>query len=471
VLVFATEIPVDPIRSTYELMALAKKWLGGSPYFKVPKALIPTPKDGEILEANIGNTQVAVGSVNADGCSLTGLRMSRVENNKFLWTTEIVGNKNKTDVFWVSIRVYCEATGSILELPKAKKPVFVKWIVSENFGTGFDADIKVSSQPLALKTSDLDWVAKILSGDSKNRLPVVYVSAGRANHPSVDCARLSTDLSGLAHVLVEPSRLFARRLMDKVDGQNAYSGAIGVYWSAGMGRLEKFLEQAYESPRLMEQAVVGYVEQALANRRPTPSCTWAYLSETISRKTIIDLRATGSTKIDDYVAAFDAEISAKQQQLDTAENEINRLKAEVRKFESWAKSQGSSPLVDGKERDLYQGERRGLLIEILREALTNNVHPDSRRGHIISDIIDANNADTPSTALADKIKECLRNYSSMTRTVRKSLEDIGFEITEDGKHYKLIFMYDKRYAFAVAKTPSDNRAGLNIGGEIRRKLF
>lgn len=134
------------------------------------------------------------------------------------------------------------------------------------------------------------------------------------------------------------------------------------------------------------------------------------------------------------------------------------------------KVEGASPLLDGKERDLYPGERRGLLVNILRDAL-NNLNSDSRRSHLVADIIKANDVGAPSDVLAEQVKDCLRNYSSMGKKERKILEDIGFEITEEGKHYKAVFMDDARYVFVIARTPSDHRAGLNLASDIKKKLF
>ena len=41
------------------------------------------------------------------------------------------------------------------------------------------------------------------------------------------------------------------------------------------------------------------------------------------------------------------------------------------------------------------------------------------------------------------------------------MKDLGFEITEEGKHYKLTYYGDDRYQATFAKTPSDFRSGKN----------
>ena len=49
----------------------------------------------------------------------------------------------------------------------------------------------------------------------------------------------------------------------------------------------------------------------------------------------------------------------------------------------------------------------------------------------------------------------------MSGKLRQELKDLGFEITEDGKHYKLTYYNDERYTIIFGKTPSDVRSGKN----------
>ncbi|GMU46359.1 MAG: hypothetical protein AMXMBFR26_11410 [Porticoccaceae bacterium] len=55
--------------------------------------------------------------------------------------------------------------------------------------------------------------------------------------------------------------------------------------------------------------------------------------------------------------------------------------------------------------------------------------------------------------------------------MRRGLEEMGFSITEEGKHYKLTFQDDDRYTFTLPKSGSDHRGGLNAASDIGRLLF
>ena len=65
----------------------------------------------------------------------------------------------------------------------------------------------------------------------------------------------------------------------------------------------------------------------------------------------------------------------------------------------------------------------------------------------------------------------MTNYSGLNKKLNQELKQLGFTITEDGKHYKLTYFDDNRYTITMAKTPSDGRAGKNNVSEINKKLF
>jgi hypothetical protein len=59
----------------------------------------------------------------------------------------------------------------------------------------------------------------------------------------------------------------------------------------------------------------------------------------------------------------------------------------------------------------------------------------------------------------------------MDAKTRSALAKLGFDISEDGKHYKAVFQGDGRYTFSISKTSSDHRAGKNTASDINKKLF
>jgi hypothetical protein len=274
----------------------------------------------------------------------------------------------------------------------------------------------------------------------------------------------------MAHVLVEPNRPFSLRLMQEVKGENVYGGAVGIYWPDGAGRRAFFIGKQFESPTELQDAVLDEIRLALVNRRPLARVTWAAVQERTSQQRLEDLKKSGSAAINDYIANFDRELSAARQDLADAEREIGRLNSDLRRYQSKAASQAGISLQGIPEQDLFEGE----ILSVIRDALhdaKSRVQPDGRRQHILDALVAANPPTGQAEAYKSALKDLLRDYRSMETKTRDALEEMGFNITEEGKHFKLTYQGDERYVFTLAKTGSDYRGGLNAASDIGKRLF
>ena len=181
------------------------------------------------------------------------------------------------------------------------------------------------------------------------------------------------------------------------------------------------------------------------------------------------LTAAGSQEVDRYIEAFDKERKAEAEQLADAEREINRLRAEIRIYESRRPLGSGLTIQSGPERELYPA-RWALWFE--RPFRMPATHArDSRRKHVLSSVLAANTASEEPSRFRKELKELLRGSTTIDSRIRRGLEQLGFEVSEDGKHYKLVFQGDGRYTFSFPKSGSDHRGGLNAASEITRRLF
>lgn len=135
-----------------------------------------------------------------------------------------------------------------------------------------------------------------------------------------------------------------------------------------------------------------------------------------------------------------------------------------------AGSSETAIVLHSTERDLYDHEKRDLVLEIL-ERYSPNLLENSRRQHILQDILDTNQPAKRRDEIAVELRHLFWDYRSMKTEIRNSLSALGFELIEDGTHYKIIFQQDSRYQITFSKTSSDRRAGRNIVSEIRRRLL
>ncbi|MDE2814076.1 MAG: hypothetical protein OXM01_13675 [Gemmatimonadota bacterium] len=107
----------------------------------------------------------------------------------------------------------------------------------------------------------------------------------------------------------------------------------------------------------------------------------------------------------DYVAAFDGEIAAKDERLAVMERELQRLRAEAYRYEhSGELGDGSITMSHGDEREFYVGERRDAVLAALdrgRQYLTDN----GRRAHLVEDILRANETTDVGADLEASLKD------------------------------------------------------------------
>ena len=59
----------------------------------------------------------------------------------------------------------------------------------------------------------------------------------------------------------------------------------------------------------------------------------------------------------------------------------------------------------------------------------------------------------------------------MITKLKQDMEALGFEIKEDGKHYKVLYNGEQRYIQTMSKTPSDWRIGKISSTELSKLAF
>lgn len=424
-LAFATEFPLNTRHRAPDLVGAIRDWVLGSPHTAFAREeLQGVDQAGEWRRAKPGEVLQGL-SFSSDALDAAALKYTRTDS-RLEWATTIVFSRTSAES-WVAIRVLCESTHPAVRLPPAKKPVLVRLLL-ESMGGAADGILPVRGQVHKLENVDIDLAARLIRGRAGCRLPVVYVSAGFRTEAAVDCEKLASDLSGMAHVVLEPNRAFSLRLKQEVQSQNVYGGTVGVYWPDGAGRRSFFIGSEFESSAELHSALVEEVRSALTNRRPLEQCTWAAVQSVVSRAAIDSLKASGSLELDKYSIEFDKEIEAAKQKLSDAEKEIGRLKAEIKKHEARTAPTSGLGLAVGDEQDFYQGEIQDIVVSALRDASTRVV-ADSRRQHVLRAIVATNPIGGEAEKLRGRLKEILRGSTGLDGRQRRDLEDIGFVIS------------------------------------------
>lgn len=128
-------------------------------------------------------------------------------------------------------------------------------------------------------------------------------------------------------------------------------------------------------------------------------------------------------------------------------------------------------LCRGQEKELYSGELREILQDVLEEALKNGCQPGTRRYDVLRDIHESNPYEHMREKRREALKKVMKGYKVLTPEIKRVLGEMGITVTGEGKHYRLTYYGDERYKDTMSKTGSDSREGLNKVQQIVSKMM
>lgn len=166
------------------------------------------------------------------------------------------------------------------------------------------------------------------------------------------------------------------------------------------------------------------------------------------------------------VKLYDEENQKLKRRVTTLENQLAMLQAQ-----KTTHLKSNEILNVGNEKELYPGEIRELLVDILKTS-RKNIKDNTRRADIIDDLLAHNTVQEIPKKQTQSIKSILKGYKTVNATMLRQLEKIGlFEITR-GKHIKFRYYGDKRYMACLAGTGSDTCCGgMNLANELATRFF
>ena len=168
------------------------------------------------------------------------------------------------------------------------------------------------------------------------------------------------------------------------------------------------------------------------------------------------------------VETFDVDLKKTDEENSRLKQRVSDLETENRILKERLNSINEKPLlVYGKEEEVYPGEIKELLIDILESA---SLKEGSRRADIINDILCSNQTTSSLEERYEELRSILNNYRGLDQDQINRLEKLGFKVTSDGKHHKLTY-HDDRYITTLAKTSSDVRSGKNAVSLIIKNMM
>lgn len=214
--IFFADFPLKRGLNKTELLRECLNWVIDSPHTEISQEEISKLYEASEFELTKGQEALELDSACCPEYEVASFRYIKT-NEKFKCETTIsfilMSASKET---WVGVKATCASKEVSIETPQVKKPVIIIRLL-DRFGGGLDNDIYVGHDPILLDPdeSGKDLAANLISGTEKCRPPIVYVSCYHNGRHAVIPERLARKLSGLAHVVVEPSREFSFKIRKK----------------------------------------------------------------------------------------------------------------------------------------------------------------------------------------------------------------------------------------------------------------
>lgn len=472
-LLCSSKIPVKETCTKEAFVALAVSWVTKSRNYDFSP--FAWDEKSEMLQVSPTGATFQV-SLFEEG-EICAVRLCSVDNRSTQWTADfILDTKNGVLAF----QLYRDALPDVAYVRREfSLPILVQDVISANFVRN-DENLEIIDKPHLLHTEDASWVADVILRKQVYSLPIVYISCEYEGHCVVNPYMLAEKLNGVAHVLYETTRELSFSLKNLTNGKNPYAGAVEIFYPNGKRKILPKQLQGSHSKKVYSivNTVIEHMAQLHIESRYSLTQLQANKLQA-QLKTVVRKGEADSKEYKELEAMYEELLKQKQDQIGELQGQLESALDSVKKLENQLEYQGYQletvdkipVLAYGKERDLYPNEQQSLLIEIIEKEKELSRKP-SRKYDILKSIVEENNKNQ--SGIGEKrnsLKRCLHGYTKMTPTIKKELQEIGFSITEDGKHIKLVFMEDDRYIGTLSKTGSDHRGGDNTAHDLISQIF
>lgn len=501
-LLFSTILDINDTMTKDDFIRLVIEWNQGSPHAN--NIISGIQWNGE-RNIRYGEDGLWLDIEEYRNQNIIAVRYEKKEDDGAIWDTDYVMNFNSMKM---SVRLDRSYTAEALDAdPKFSTPHFITLLIERGYLKD-DHQLPVQRTATVINAENVSLLVDVINRKTAFALPVVYVSKTYNDEDPVNVSYLASRLKGVAHVMLEEGNWLNHTIKEQCNGNNEYYGAIGIYYPSHGSNHRRYLYRSavgYDS-FLLERVVRSVIQYSNAQMIDT-LFTWQGVNNALLRDRLTSQREerlaaeaaqkaaeAEATKILDsldeeerrirkqafedarseangLLDSFDAEMQKLQNQVEalTRANEV--LQFENQGLKAKLDSRDTVPvLFMGDEFEFYPGEVKDLILATLSDA-AKGIQPKSRRADIVRDIIKSNDYQKLSVAKAEEAKRILKNYDGMSGRTRQALKDLGFEITEDGKHYKITYYGDGRYQTTYSKTPSDGRTGKNSAQQTINMAF
>lgn len=511
-LLFSKVLSIKKTLTKEKFIDLVRAWNENNNY---KDNVIPGIENWDVKkEARFGNDALWIEMKEYSSKNIIAFRYEKINETKGeTWDTDYIMN---FDEMKLSIQLERSYTEDSLKFdPEFSTPLFISHLIEGDYLME-DGKLAVKKRPHIVTEENVDLLSDVVNGEVKYQLPIVYVSKTVSNTDPVAVNLLASRLKGVAHVLLESDKSLDELYSQACSDKNAKNGDIDIYYPNSIESKRYYYRREEGEDASLFRKVIGKINEYCCLQKVDELCTWqgvrnALLLENIAIQREEKLAAEkAKARIENEKTKIEVERNRIKNEKNQIEDEKNRIEIEKNKIEneknriederdSYAevfdeeleqltkenltlraenaalqeqlKGSGVPVLKFGDEIDFYPGEIKDIILSALSEYL-KNTGANTRRAHVIDDVIKANNYQHLSEKRRETIKNLLVGYKSLSGVMKQELADMGIKLTSDGNHNKLTYCDDNRYMVTMSKTSSDGaRAGKNAASEICNLMF
>ena len=403
--------------------------------------------------------------IEKDGKVFTLFKIAQVFHEQ-TWTTEIIlecvpGGKT------VYFHIDCSRDATRFdEAPEMRTDVIRTFVNSEYIK---QPTVPITSKPIEPTAELIDWIASAIKEEYMEELPLVLATSyfdTRATE--IDEYSLSKKLAGFAYVVVCDNE-YTRLLKDRANRQTPFNGAVCIYAKGGKPR--QFRKQNAYLGASLDKQIANEVQRFVTSAVDADAPTWEALHSEQVRKEAKESSALAAEAFDEN-ETLEEKLKKAEARIAELVQENMALTAKNNSLQAaFEKSEAMQLVIEPSNiPEFFEGEQHDLVVRILEKALANCGVKDTRQKELIADLLEHNPIIGNGKEMLEVVKAVCANGEDLSAKDLAELKRVGFEITSDNTHYKLVYKGSK-YWFSLAKTTSDKkRSGKNLTSDITKTL-
>ncbi|MDE6397930.1 MAG: hypothetical protein K2L51_01265 [Clostridiales bacterium] len=460
--ILSTKLPLKDDVTKEQIYQTIIRWLKDNKQCKVAAEKFEQAENKDAVRIVEGYVTLETLTGKRNEIQYLAVRLTHIYKEQ-TWETELLYGESVTEKS-VTIHIHCLGDATLFKKPPIVRTEIIRAFIAD--GLAKNGKLPIQATPIYADYDTLDYLATVMTTRYDQPIPMVYVSKiFDSSGYNSDIDKLSRNLAGIAHIVVEQNGDFAYNLKERTNGNNPFNGHIAIYYPNG--KIDRLRQSDIAVYGAADSRILADVIAAVTAQVDKDAPTWQQL--------YTDKIAADTVLLEDYMSGYDS----LEDKLKAAKEKITALTEENTVLRNKNDSLQAALSVSGIEENIiskspveefYEGEQHDLLVTVLREAATRCGGFEMRQYELINSLLENNDYIGNGRETLEVVKKVLSSGEAIGKREIAELERVGFKLVAEQNHYKIVYRGNERYWFTISKTPSDRRSGQNNASDIIKRL-